>query len=253
MSLTKWVAFLQLFPILATVALTGIFVWRRLYRELPFFFLYLVAALLIAATRYIGVVYFKDSVFFYIYWISDLAGTPLVFLAIYEVFLKRLFPRFLKTRFYRSLFPVVGAAILLLTILTAIQATDQRAAFQSASQAFDFARTTILGFCVVLFLFMGRRWTKYNFAIVMGFGIQAAVAMINAAVRARLHRQPPIMGLVALIAYDAACLIWLVGFWRPEKPVRVVSTDQITPQTVQQAREWEDSLKDWLRPGKREP
>jgi hypothetical protein len=112
MSLTKWVAFLQLFPILATVALTGIFVWRRLYRELPFFFLYLVAALLIAATRYIGVVYFKDSAFFYIYWISDLAGTPLVFLAIYEVFLKRLFPGFLKTRFYRSLFPIVGAAIL---------------------------------------------------------------------------------------------------------------------------------------------
>src|SRR5258708_5399453 len=172
MSLTKWVAFLQLFPILATVVLTGIFVWRRLYRELPFFFLYLVAALLIAATRYVGVVYFKASAFFYIYWISDLAGTPVVFLAIYEVFLKRLFPGFLKTRFYRSLFPLVGAVILVLTILTALQAPDQRAAFQTASQAFDFARTTVLGFCVVLIVLMGRRWTRYNFAIVMGFGIQ---------------------------------------------------------------------------------
>jgi hypothetical protein len=86
----------------------------------------------------------------------------------------------------------------------------------------------------------------------MGFGIQAAVAMINAAVRARLHRQPSIMGLVALIAYDAACLIWLVGVWKPEKPVRAASADQVSPQTLQQAREWESSLKDWLQPGKRE-
>jgi hypothetical protein len=253
MSLTTWLTFLQWFPVLATVVLTGIFLWRRLYRELPLFFLYLVAALLIGATRYIGFLYLKAAVFFYVYWISDLAGTPVLLLAIYEVFLKRLFPGFLKTRFYRHLFPLVGAVILLLTVLTAIQAHDQRAAFRTASQAFDFARTAILGFCVVLILFMGRRWTKYNFAIVMGFGIQAAVAMINAAVRARLHGQSALMGYLELIAYDAGCLIWLIGFWKPEKPPHAASADQVNPQTVQQAREWEDSLKDWLTPGKRKP
>jgi hypothetical protein len=251
MSLTTLLPFLQWFPVLAMVVLAGIFVWRRLYRELPFFFLYLVAALLIGVARYVGAFHLKASAFFYVYWISDLAGTPLVFLAIYEVFLKRLFPGFFKTRFYRSLFPLVGAAILFLTILTAIQARDQRAAFQAASHAFDFARTAILGFCVALIVFMGRRWTKYNFVIVMGFGVQAAVALINAAVRVRLHRHPAFLGYLELIAYNAACLIWLIGFWKPEKAVHIAVTDQLSPQTVQQAREWEETLKGLLTPGKR--
>jgi len=251
MLLTRWFQLLQWFPVLATVLLTAIFVRRRLFRELPFFFSYLVAALLIGAIRYVGASNLKASAYFYIYWISDLVGTPLVFLAIYEVFLKRLFPGFFKTRLYRNFFPLVGGAILFLTILTAIQAPDQSAAFQSASQAFDFARTTILGFCVVLFLFMGRRWTRYNFAIVMGFGIQAAVAMINAAVRARLHRPSPVFGYLELIAYNVACLIWLIGFWKREKPARVASADQVNLQTVQQAREWEGKVKELITPGKR--
>lgn len=252
MSSSTWLFVLRWFPVLATVVLTGIFVWRRLYRELPFFFLYLVAALLGLVARVIGALYLKAA-FFYIYSISDLAGSLVVFLAIYEVFLKRLFPGFFKTHFYRNLFPLVGAVILLITILTAIRAPDRRAAFQAASQAFDFARTAVLGFCVVLILLMGRRWTKYNFAIVMGFGIQAAVAMIDVAVSARLHRQTEFMGYAELIAYNAGCLIWLIGFWKPEKPIHVASADQLTPQTVQQAREWEDSLKNWRDSGKRKP
>lgn len=246
---TIWLQVLQWFPALATAMLAGIFIWRRLYRELPFFFLYLVTALVIGIARY--AFHSKASIFFYIYWISDLVGTPVVFLAIYEVFLRRLFPGSSKTRFYRNLFPLVSAVILLLTILIALEATDQRAAFQTAARAFDFARTAILGFCVALILFMGRRWTKYNFAIVMGFAIQAVVALIHAIVRARLHRQPPFLGFLELAAYDAGCVIWLIGFWKPEKPVHLASSDQLSQQGLEHAREWEQTLKEFVMPGKK--
>jgi hypothetical protein len=81
--------FFTWFPLLAVVLLAGIFVWRRLFRDLPLFFLYLVSALAVTAVRYGAVYLFGTAhpVYFYTYWISELAGFPVVFLAIYEVFL----------------------------------------------------------------------------------------------------------------------------------------------------------------------
>src|SRR5215469_4779606 len=107
MSFTKLTALLMTwFPMLVVIVLAAIFLWRRLYRSLPLFFLYLVSAVLITVLRF-GAMHLGRRVYFYAYWISDLAAAPIVFLAIYEVFLRRLFPSFQRVRFYRNLFVVV--------------------------------------------------------------------------------------------------------------------------------------------------
>jgi hypothetical protein len=109
----------------------------------------------------------------------------------------------------------------------------------------------VLVFFVALMAIMGREWKRYDFGIALGFGLQAAVALVNAAVRTRIHYKPTILGTIEVIAYDAACLIWLITFLKPEKSLIPTPADQLSPETLQQARKWEDTLKDFIAPGKK--
>lgn len=171
-----------------------------------------------------------------------------VFLPMYEVFLRRLFQGFHRVRFYRMFFPSAAIAILVLTVLTAAQAQDKSAAFQSASRAFDFMRTAVLVFFIGLMTFMGRKWNRYDLGIALGFGIQAAVALADSAVQVRMHNTPSILFTAELVAYNLSCLIWLITFWKPEERGELLPAEQLHSDIVGQARAWEMLLRNWLTP-----
>jgi hypothetical protein len=116
-----------------------------------------------------------------------------------------------------------------------------------ASRGFDFVRTSVLVFFVALMAIMGREWHRYDFGIALGFGIQAAVALVNAAVRTQIHYKPTALGTIEVVAYDVACVVWLITFWRPEKSLVPAAENALTPETLQQARKWEDAVKDLLK------
>jgi hypothetical protein len=238
------------FPVFAVTVLSGVFLWRRLWRELPFFFLYLASALVVTVIRYVVFHRFSHRTYFYVYWICDLFGSVVVFLPMYEVFLRRLFRGFQKNTFYKAIFPLAAFVILVLTVVTATQAHDKGAAFQIASRAFDFMRTAILVFFIGLMGFMGRQWTRYDLGITLGFAIQAAVALANAAVRVRMHYIPSAMDTVEVTSYNVSCIIWLITFWKPQKPAQLATAEQLDPEMLQQARSWEGQLKDWIAPRK---
>jgi hypothetical protein len=235
------------FPVLALVVVSGMMYRQRAYRELPFFFLYVVSAPLIGVLRY-SAFHIGESTYFFVYWISELTGAVFVTLALYEIFLRRLFPGFHKVRFYRHLFPMAAAIVLLLTVIIAAEATDRRAAFQAASRGADFIRTAILVFFVALMAFMGREWRRYDFGIALGFGFQAAAALADTAVRSRLHYRPPGLDTVEFIAYNISCLIWLITFLKPEKPLPEVP---FAAETLHEAKKWEETMKDFLTHNKR--
>jgi glycerol uptake facilitator-like aquaporin len=237
------------FPVVTFGLLSAQFLRRRIYSELPFFFLYAWTSFFFGISRYIA---FKTSTtsFFYVYWISELAGAVIFALAMYEVFLRRLFPRFYKLKFYRRLFPATALLILLGTIGAVLQSHDRSAAFQVASRVFDFARTACLVFFMLLMSFMGRQWTRYDFGITLGFGVQAAAALANAAVRARLGHRSPAFDTIETVAFEFACIIWLATFIKAPKPDRIAPAVPLDPQLVHDARKWESVLKHWITPGK---
>jgi hypothetical protein len=225
---------------------SAMLLWRRTYRSLPFFFIYVLSAWAIGIFRYVA---FKvgPRPYFYTYWISELAAAVTVSLALYEVFLRRLFQRFHKVRFYRNLFPAIAIVILVLTIITALQAPDRKAAFLMASRGFDFVRTSVLVFFVALMAIMGREWERYDFGISLGFGLQAAAALVNAAVRTQMHYKPTALGTVEVVAYDIACIIWLFTFSKGESSKITVAPDAFSPEPLDQARKWEDAVKELLK------
>jgi len=94
---------------------------------------------------------------------------------------------------------------------------------------------------------MGRAWNRYDLGIALGFGIQAAVALANAAFRARLNRYSAIFDTAEGLTYDLTCLIWLITFWKAEQPTPHVSQTQLSPALLAQAKSWESGLKDLVK------
>jgi hypothetical protein len=243
-------SFLFWFPVIVLILVSILFLRYRTYGELPFFFLYVVSAPAIGLLRY-ATFRLSKSAYFYVYWIAELELAVAFSLAVYEVFLRRLFPRFHKVRLYRTLFPAVAGIILLLTILAALISPNRDAAFQLASRVFDFLRTAFLVFFMFLMLLMGRQWSRYDLGITLGFGLQAAAALANAAVRGKMGHRSPIFDNAEIMAFEVACVIWLITFLKPEPSGVLQPAAPIDPSVLPHARKWEAVLKDWLTPGKR--
>jgi hypothetical protein len=235
-------------PVLATLA--GIFVWRRLQRTFPFFFWFIVATEIVGLLRFATAQLGTSKSYFYVYWITDLALMILNFLAVYELFVMRLFPRFYKLAIYRVLFGLAASIIILGGWLTALEAPNKAAAFAIEDRVLDFVLVAMLTFFVSLMLLMGRQWSKYDFGIAFGFAINAAAFLVTSAAWVRTRYQPTSVEQLPLIAFDISCLIWLITFWKPEKRTQLLPAEQLDPEMLHQARSWETQLKGWLTPGK---
>jgi hypothetical protein len=224
-------------PLLAILA--AVLIWRKILNEFPLFSCYILAS----ATAGVGrlVVYYGSRKSYpYAYWTSGVLLTLLALLAAYELFWRRLFPRFHKVRFYRYLFPVVAVLLSLLAV-PALEA-HRFVMLLVVTHVLDALRVATLLFFVGLMLFMGRDWTKYELGIGLGLGLQAsallatfAIWTTNPAIRGFLNQLPA-------IAYDLACLIWLVTFASPEKRAAIAKAP-LGSEIVREAQQWEKSLK----------
>lgn len=223
----------------ALAVLTVILIWRKVPRQFPFFFYYIILGVLIGIVRLW--LYGPSPVYFYVYWITDLLIAIAAFLATYELFVRRLFPAFHTIRLYRILFPVAAAVIALGAVPGAIQLHRMWIVLRTI-HVFEVLRVAILIFFVGLMVFMGRQWRRYEFGIALGLGIQASALLITSARWAR--SSAALASSLPVISYDLACLIWLITFSKPEEqsaPAKAVS-----PEVIQRARKWEETLKESL-------
>lgn len=230
--------------------LTVLLLYRGVHRQFPYFFCYLAMAELVGVIR----LWFYNPTawtYYYIYWTTDVLIAVFAFLATYEVFIKRLFPRFHTISLYRYLFPVAGLAITLIAAPAALQAR-KASGLLVAVHVLDVMRVTVLLFFVGLMVFMGRRWTRYELGITMGLILQACAVLISSGNWARSPLTLNVLRRLPVLAYDITCIIWLVTFLRPEKPT-VGPTGPVRREVLEQAREWERTLKDSLSGKKREP
>ncbi|HEY6307062.1 MAG TPA: hypothetical protein VI488_11475 [Candidatus Angelobacter sp.] len=233
----------------ALAVLAGILVWRRLHREFPFFFLFVLAAEIATIVRF-AAKFGTPWTYFYAYWISDLVVTIFNFLAVYELYTRRLFPSFQRVRFYRYLFAAAASAAIALGWLTAMEAPDKTAAFLIEARVLNFIVAVAMGLLVSLMVFMNRVWTRFDFGIAFGLGINAATFMFVSAMWVRTHYGPSTVDRLPVVAYDISCLIWLFTFWKPERRTQFLPPEQLNPEMLHQARSWETVLKNWLTVGK---
>ena len=230
----------------ALVLLTGVLLYRRWYREFPFFFLYVLAAESVGVAR---LIFMHAPAYSRVYWVSDTALTVFAFLATYELFFKRLFPGFYKTRLYRYLFPAMAILITISVALMAILG-GRSSVLPQTSRIYELLRATVLLFFVLLMLVMGRVWGKQEFGIAFGFGLDVSTSLAVIGIWSHTTNRNALLSRLAVIAYDIACTVWLYCFWPPSRAAVVPSLQPVANQTLQEAKKWEHTLKDFLTPGK---
>src|SRR5579864_3749716 len=227
----------------ALAALGAVFLLRRISRWFPFFFAYVMVALLSDVSRL--VVYPRSfRVYAYTYWISQIVNMVFAILAIFELFLKRLFPQFQKIGFYRYLFSLAALIVIVLATVTAFYSIPT-GSLVKVVHVLDFLRVATLFFFVSLMVFMGRRWGRYEFGIALGFGLDAATFLIAFAINTRPGLLRSLAANMPVFAYDIACLVWLITFIGSEKPGGIVP-ESVNPEVLQEARKWEEAAKSSL-------
>jgi len=236
-------------PVLAV--LVTVLIVRKLHRSFPVFFVYIIVLLLIDIARllaYQG----RPVTYFYTYWISDAVGTLFAMLAAGELVLRKLFPHFYKIRFYLYLFLFAALIVAAFTVLTAYSSRPPLllSALITVLHITDFVLTAALLFFVALMVFMGRSWGPYEFGIAMGLGVNAAALLATFAVFSKSVLLHGVLRHLTVVGEDAASIIWLISFLRSEKP-STVPTVPVKTEVLQDARKWEETLKDSLTGKKR--
>jgi hypothetical protein len=232
----------------ALAFLAGLLLYRRWFREFPFFFWYIVGAEFVGVARLLSA-RVLPGMYYRVYWISDTALAAFAFLATYELFFKRLFPGFYKTRLYRLLFPAAMVVTILVTFTALIG--GHSSVLTLTSRVYEFLRAAILLFFVGLMLVMGRQWARQEFGIAFGFALDVSMSLVLLGVWSRSANRSPLLDRLAVIAYDLACLIWIYCFWAAPKAQIATASPALSGEALQEARKWENSLKDFMSHGKR--
>jgi hypothetical protein len=233
-------------PSLAVLAV--VLLYRRWHKEFPLFFAYVVVTQVVGLTRLFT---FRTSVDIYrdVYFVSDIVLAVFAFLATYELFIKRLFPGSYRIGFFRYLFPMAVVAIAVVASFTAFHG-DHKSVLLVTARVYEFCRAAVLMFFVALMVFMGRQWSRQEFGIALGFALDVSTSLALIAFWSRAQRTDPVLSRVPVIAYDIACILWLYCFWS-QKPSVTPSSPTLPPEALHEAKKWEESLKDFITPGKR--
>ncbi len=233
-------------PLIAAVM--AVMIWRRLYREYPFFFTYLFVVIAAEIVRH-AVLDPRSLQYFYFYWITEGLGVFVAFLVLYEVFLIRLFPGFNITPIYRYLFPIAGLIVVALTAAMFVSAPSHGPSRLAVlvgefTLALNFLQVSVLVFFSCLLLLMSREWTRYDFGIAFGFGVHASVKLMTTIIRARHGYATTRFDQLPTIAYTIAALIWLFYLSAGTPPRHEVLLNQQMADEAKQLKGW---LRSWFR------
>src|SRR5579859_3266207 len=226
----------------ALLLLAAVLIYRKWFRSFPFFFVYVLGAELVGVVRLL----FRSSPFeLYsnVYWISDTALAVFAFLATYELFFRRLFPGFHKTRLYRYVFPAAAILILLAVTLIALLGSHS-SVLPATTRIYELLRAAVLFFFVALMLIMGRRWDRQEFGIAFGFALDVATSLALIGIWSHTLNRNAILGRLSVIAYDLACVLWIYCFWQPRRTQTDIPPGPAARETMKHAKQWEESLKD---------
>ena len=223
-------------PVLA-ILLTAILIRRKLHREFPFFFIYVVFAILADILRLS--VSSDYQTYFKVFWATAALYDVLALLALHEVFHEVFLPFYTLWWWFRLLFPgTVGIAALVqirrAILNPPIQAPPLVAAILSIGRVINWVEAALFGLFFALVLLLGVRWRSYPFGIVEGFGLSALGALIAYGLRSEFGtKYNTLVKYAPPVAYIVGVLVWLDTFLRQPDPELVHAwRDKITPEQL---------------------
>jgi len=228
--------------------LSAIFVKRKLYRQFPFFFGYIVVVVMVAALRY--AVSSDYALYFKVFWATEALYAVLAVFALHEAF-RHVFVEFYELWWwFRLLFPSAVCILASLEIVDTVHHFPSQPApiitlILSFGMTVTWIQSALFGLMCLLVWLVGN-WEYYPVGIVVGFATSALGAWAAYAARSVFGTKLDQVGKYGPpLAYFVAALIWLITFLRPPKPDRWEKWSKtITPsQLLSEIREYLRILK----------
>ncbi|HJX83131.1 MAG TPA: hypothetical protein VJ723_02160 [Candidatus Angelobacter sp.] len=205
---------------LALVSLLAVLlIRRRIYREFPFFFGYVLFSILIMILKFclFGGDYLT---FFKVYWGAEAFYAVGTLLVLNEAF-RSVFFGFYELWWFRFLFPGVVVMIAAIAVTEALrhpptQAPQIIGVILSVESAVNYIVVGLFGLFFLLVLLFGLRWRSYPFGIVLGFAASAFGSWFAYGLRSESGTKFNFLfKLVVPMAYLCGAALWLVTFIRP--------------------------------------
>jgi hypothetical protein len=208
-------------PILLQSLLLYLLLGRNALHDNAWFFIYTVFSIAATITRL--VVFQNTTIYFYLYWGSEVIYAVLQLLASYEIW-ESMFRYYFRFWWVKSLFPVTVLVALSIAILrTASPHTNLDVEITRFVLAFEFGVRLIQGAFFVLLWFLvwltGIRWRQYALGISTGFGMQASFVLLASFLRSEFGTGFNSLFIFGTpVAYIVTLLIWLWYYSSPQPP-----------------------------------
>jgi hypothetical protein len=195
---------------------------RKVYREYPIFFGYILSSILIMAIK-LSLIGGDYLIFFKVYWISEAFYAVATLFVLHEAF-RRVFLEFYELSWFWLLFPGVVAIIAAFAITHALrnpptQAPQIIGVILSFGNAVNYFKVGLFGLFFLLVLLFGLRWQSYPFGIVLGFAASGFGSWLVYALRSEFGTKFNIGLKYAIpVAYLCGVAFWLSTFIRPAAP-----------------------------------
>lgn len=211
---------LQLIPSGLLVILLGLLIRRRAYDTLPCFFAYVFFAVAADFARFLA--HSHPRTLYATYWLTETLYCLLGILAMYEV-LRAILGNLHRLRWIRLVFTLlvlVGIGL----ALSRMRATPTHFSHRlglyivTGEIAVRFVQVFIFAGLVTLVPTLGLRWRQYAFGVATGFGFYATIMLLTTLKFSDFGtRFTFLWGVVSLVAYSVAVLIWIWFFSVPQK------------------------------------
>jgi hypothetical protein len=197
-----------------------VLVRKRAFRTFPWFFAYTLFAVTAGISRFL--VRNHHPIYSRVYWATE-AVYPLLGIAVmYEVF-RSVFRNFSRLWWFPPIFPLTVALSLGLTISRSLSVpsglqSGAAAWIVGAEAGVRLLQVAMFALLVTLVLLFGLRWRQQAFGICAGYGLFSSVALLPTTKFYEFGtRFKYLWGLVSIITYSVAVLIWLWYFSVPLK------------------------------------
>lgn len=204
-----WIA-----PVPALVFLAVLMVRRKLQRELPIFFSFLILQVATFAADFYSY-HHSSRAYFYSYWATAALGIVIGFAVLYEVF-TAVFRPFADLREFGGVLFRWAAVVLAAAALLTATSSGPLPGWRVLSVILNGVRSVEIMQCGLVLLmllcsaYLGITLRHRIFGIALGFGVTAAMDLIAVVVFANFGSQSQtFFQLSRMVAYNLSTLLWL--------------------------------------------
>ena len=192
-----------------------VLVRKQSFRTFPWFFVYTLFTVAAGISRFLTHNY--HSIYFGVYWTTQAVSSLLGIAVMYEVF-RNVFRNFSRLWWFPLIFPLTVLLSLALTISRSLSVPSGLhdgaiAWIVGTEMGLRLLQVAMFVLLVTMVLLFGLRWRQQAFGICAGYGLHASVALLTTTKFYEFGTKFKFLwGLVSVITYSIAVLIWLWYF-----------------------------------------